>query len=948
MALGELVGRIVDSLSDSKNIGRNFGRYIVEDRLGAGAMGTVWLARDRDLDRLVAIKEPKVDNLTSDVQKQAFTDRFLREAQASARLQHPNVIAIHSVETFDDVPVIIMEYIDGITLGELLKSKELSLALKQSLYSQLLQAVAYAHDNNIVHRDLKPDNVLVTKSGQVKLGDFGIACLLDASIALSKAGETLGTPAYMAPEQLKGEATDARVDVFALGVVAFEMFTRQNPFTGGEETNYWTVMNRIINEGVKDFEELRKTAGDFSYMIERALSQRPEQRFPTAKTMKAEWQDVQTLSGVDLKRALDDIDIFGLPALDPTGPKKPSDTDTVLRDPDVFASAASLEAEKERLKRVADEELQRAKEAAAREAAEKLEAERQRLAEEKRKELEAERIRIEQEAEAKRRKEEAERKAAEEKRKAEEEARRKAAEEAEKKRLEEEAERKRLEEAEAKRKAEKAEAKRLKEEADRKAAEEAEKKRLAEEAEKKRIADEEARKQAEAEKRKLEEELRQAQEEKRLEEEARKKAEEAKAKAEEEIKKKAAEEEKRKKEEAKRQKAQEAKRKKDQAEKRKREEAQKKTEDKPEKAKAKPTTTKPPASKKDAEDKTEPTKEPKTAPTEEKEEDSKKKKRVAFFAMAATLLVAVLGVTLWNNHQNSAIESTAHASVRELFYDDNYTSLAVFSSTEPAQFIQATDLARQNTEGVRNADRQEELNSLITQAEDFWETQLAAHEKVESLWCDYEEGYCPALLPPEEVEGEEESEVYEYACYPRRDVTLEEVTQARELADLVTTPQTRNEKHERIHFIEEELELAGAIRYALAPLTRANNDDETITAIEEMIPGLINRHSRNAFLAEIRQLRADIAERIEQERIAAIDRDLNVLTASTATNAALDPIAERVSALSDEGEKARLNREIERLRAAHQAHINRPPPPPTQPPGPRPDPPSREPIGEWE
>jgi len=283
---------------NEKAIQKNFGRYEVKGLLGQGAMGRVWLAHDSNLLIDVAIKEPKIDLLSAGHQKDYFSECFLREARAAVHLDHPNIVAIRTVDTFDDVPVIIMEYVEGVSLGCLLRESNLSADQKQNLFSQLLSAVAHAHDKGIVHRDLKPDNVLVTKDGQIKLGDFGVAYVMNETVALT--GTTVGTPAYMAPEQIKNEPTDARVDVFALGTLAYEMLAGENPFTQGKEMHYIAVTHRIVKEDV-DFQKLKEAANNFNDVIEKALSKDPDNRFESAAAMKVAWEEAQSLSGIDVQ-----------------------------------------------------------------------------------------------------------------------------------------------------------------------------------------------------------------------------------------------------------------------------------------------------------------------------------------------------------------------------------------------------------------------------------------------------------------------------------------------------------------------------------------------------------------------------------------------------------------------------------------------------------------------
>ena len=197
--------------------GKLLGRYEIVAELGNGAMGTVYKARDPKIDRFVAIKTILLHQ--SGVQEQReFRERFFVEAQAAGRLLHPGIITVFDVgeepETSD--PYIVMEYIDGQTLRELLAAGngKLPVATALQIIQELAEALDYAHAQGVVHRDIKPANILVTKEGQAKIGDFGIAQLDLSHITLP--GRVVGTPAYMSPEQLDGQQVDGRSDLFSL------------------------------------------------------------------------------------------------------------------------------------------------------------------------------------------------------------------------------------------------------------------------------------------------------------------------------------------------------------------------------------------------------------------------------------------------------------------------------------------------------------------------------------------------------------------------------------------------------------------------------------------------------------------------------------------------------------------------------------------------------------
>jgi eukaryotic-like serine/threonine-protein kinase len=204
------------------------GRYHIVDRIAAGGMGEVYRAHDAVLDRPVAIKVLH-RNLAGDA---GFVERFRREARAAASLNHQNIVAVHDWGSVDGIYYMVMEYVAGRSVRELLNQEGL-LAPGQAVdvLEQTLAALQHAHRQGIVHRDIKPENLMVTRDGVVKVADFGLArAFADAQI--TEAGTVTGTVQYLAPEQLQGEPADPRTDLYALGVVAFELLTGRLPFTG--------------------------------------------------------------------------------------------------------------------------------------------------------------------------------------------------------------------------------------------------------------------------------------------------------------------------------------------------------------------------------------------------------------------------------------------------------------------------------------------------------------------------------------------------------------------------------------------------------------------------------------------------------------------------------------------------------------------------------------------
>jgi serine/threonine-protein kinase len=208
------------------------GRYQILEKLGQGAMGSVFRARDPSLDRLVAIKTLGGALAIPEQQRVEFLERFQREARAAGRLSHPNIVAVHDlgVDEKSGAPYIVMEHVAGVTLATVLQEQpQLPIAQALEIVEQVAEALEEAHRNGIVHRDVKPANVFLDARGRVKVGDFGIARLPDSE--LTETGIGLGTPGYIAPEVLRGGKADARADVFALGVLAYALLTGRRPFS---------------------------------------------------------------------------------------------------------------------------------------------------------------------------------------------------------------------------------------------------------------------------------------------------------------------------------------------------------------------------------------------------------------------------------------------------------------------------------------------------------------------------------------------------------------------------------------------------------------------------------------------------------------------------------------------------------------------------------------------
>ncbi|MCA1977945.1 MAG: protein kinase [Thiobacillus sp.] len=218
------------------------GRYEILDAIGQGAMGTVYRALDPLIEREVAIKAVPLAQLRGEGPDAEA--RFLREAQSAGRLSHPNIVTIYDVGETDTLAYIAMEYLPGSTLRDLMDRSPLPPALAMETALQMAEALAFAHEHGVVHRDIKPANVVVTgQRGRIKLTDFGIARLVNSN--QTQAGQMLGSPRYMSPEQAMGREVDGRSDIFSLGAVLYEMLTGRYAFDGDTLP---TIVYRVIHE----------------------------------------------------------------------------------------------------------------------------------------------------------------------------------------------------------------------------------------------------------------------------------------------------------------------------------------------------------------------------------------------------------------------------------------------------------------------------------------------------------------------------------------------------------------------------------------------------------------------------------------------------------------------------------------------------------------------------
>jgi serine/threonine-protein kinase len=271
------------------------GRYRLVKRLARGGMAEVWEAQDEVLARGVAVKL-LLPHLAAD---EAFHTRFHREALAAARLSHPHIVSIYDTCSTDDAEAIVMELVRGSTLRDLLDARgALPIARAIAIARQVADALAHAHASGLVHRDVKPGNILLADDGRVLVTDFGIAKAAEEAHDLTDAGQIVGTAKYLSPEQVQGHPLDGRSDVYALGVVLYEMLCGRPPFSADSSTA--TALQRLTTDPLRPRQIHAGISRDLEDVVMKAMAREPAARYASASAL------CSALDGIDLRRIDDE------------------------------------------------------------------------------------------------------------------------------------------------------------------------------------------------------------------------------------------------------------------------------------------------------------------------------------------------------------------------------------------------------------------------------------------------------------------------------------------------------------------------------------------------------------------------------------------------------------------------------------------------------------------
>ncbi|HLE60854.1 MAG TPA: serine/threonine-protein kinase [Thermoanaerobaculaceae bacterium] len=264
----------------------SIGRYTITGELGRGAMGVVYRAMDPALDRPVAIKVIAARTSVVPLSGEELEARFLREARVAARINHPGVVTVHDAGREGNSLYLVMELVEGESLSDRLTRRRFPSAPEAlEIVAQAADALGAAHALGVVHRDVKPGNIMLTRGGRVKVADFGVAKAIGEQTDLTRTGTVIGSPAYMAPEQVRGEVLDGRADLFSLGVVLYELLLRRKPFPAETVT---TLIYQILHDDPLADPQISRALGEEAAgFLRRCLSKPLDTRVPDAATFAA-------------------------------------------------------------------------------------------------------------------------------------------------------------------------------------------------------------------------------------------------------------------------------------------------------------------------------------------------------------------------------------------------------------------------------------------------------------------------------------------------------------------------------------------------------------------------------------------------------------------------------------------------------------------------------------
>ena len=265
-------------------LGKTVSNYIIQSVIGSGGMGKVYLAKQFTIDREVAIKilDPSLSG------NPQFRERFINEANALAKLSHPNIVSIYDFIEFEGNYCIVMEYVNGITLDAMIdKNGKIDMPFATDIICQVLDGLSYAHKKSIVHRDIKPSNIIVDNDNRVKILDFGIAKIVLSNSNLTRTGMRMGSISYMSPEQILGKELDLKTDIYSAGVTFYEILSGKLPYDTNTDSDF-IVQNKIVNEILPDIRSCNSSVTqNVAEAIYIATQKNPADRFESCEEFKA-------------------------------------------------------------------------------------------------------------------------------------------------------------------------------------------------------------------------------------------------------------------------------------------------------------------------------------------------------------------------------------------------------------------------------------------------------------------------------------------------------------------------------------------------------------------------------------------------------------------------------------------------------------------------------------